>query len=87
MSWHAIGHLVAVTVAYTGLAAACIVLTVRMARRRAGLAAVLNAVAAVMFLAPVNPAWVSIQIALNGLVAFIWTTAVALWLLRAEQAH
>jgi hypothetical protein len=84
MSWHAIGHLVAVTVAYTGLAAACIVLAVRMARRRAVLAAVLNAAAAVVFLAPVHPAWASIQVALNGLIAFIWTTAVAVWLLRAE---
>jgi Protein of unknown function (DUF998) len=84
MSWHAIGHLVAVTVAYTGLALACIVLAVRMARRRALLAAVLNAAAAVVFLAPVHPAWASIQVALNGLIAFIWTTAVAVWLLRAE---
>ena len=84
MSWHGIAHLVAVTVAYTGLAAACIVLAVRMARRRAGWAAVLNAAAAAVFLAPVNPAWASIQIAINGLVAFIWTTAVALWLLLAN---
>jgi hypothetical protein len=55
-----------------------------MARRRAGWAAVLNAAAAVVFLAPVNPAWASIQVAINGLVAFIWTTAVALWLLPAN---
>lgn len=87
MSWHAIGHVVAVTVAYTGLAIACIVLTVRMARRRAVLAAVLNAAAALLFLAPVSPAWASIQIAFNGLVAFSWTTAVALWLLLAEQGR
>ena len=84
MSWHGIGHLVAVTVAYTGLAGACIVLAVRMAHRRARLAAVLSAAAAVVFLAPVNPGWASIQIALNGLIAFIWTTAVAVWLLRRE---
>ena len=71
------------TVASTGLAAACIVLTVRMARRRAFLAAVLNAAAALVFLAPVNPAWMSIQVAVNGLVAFSWTTAVAVWLLRS----
>lgn len=85
MSWHGIAHLVAATVAYTGLAAACIVLTVRMARRRAVLAAVLNAGAALIFLAPVNPAWMSIQVAVNGLVAFTWTTAVAVWLLRSGQ--
>ena len=81
MSWHGIGHLVSVTIAFSGLAAACIVLTVRMARRRAGWAAVLNAAAALVFLAPVHPTWASIQIAFNGLVAFTWTTAVALWLL------
>jgi Protein of unknown function (DUF998) len=87
MSWHGIGHLVAVTVAYTGLAAACIVLTVRMARRRAGWAAALNAAAALVFLAPVHPAWASIQIAFNGLVAFTWTTAVALWLLGTDAGR
>ena len=85
ISWHGIAHLVAATVAYTGLAAACIVLTVRMARRRIVLAAVLNAGAALTFLAPVNPAWMSIQVAVNGLVAFTWTTAVAVWLLRSGQ--
>jgi hypothetical protein len=84
MSWHGIAHLIAATVAYTGLAAACIVLTVRMARRRAALAAVLNAGAALIFLAPVNPAWMSIQIAVNGLAAFTWTTDIAVWLLRSE---
>jgi Protein of unknown function (DUF998) len=87
MSWHGIAHIVAATVAFTGLAAACIVLTVRMVRRRAGWAAVLNACAALAFLAPVNPAWASIQVAVNGLVAFIWTTAVALWLLRSSSAR
>ncbi len=87
MSWHGIGHLVAATVAFTGLAAACIVLAVRMGRRHAGWAAVLNACAALVFLAPVNPAWASIQVAFNGLVAFIWTTAVALWLLRSSSAR
>ncbi|HEX6758791.1 MAG TPA: DUF998 domain-containing protein [Propionibacteriaceae bacterium] len=87
MSWHGIAHVVAATVGFTGLAAACIVLTVRMVRRRAGWAAVLNACAAVVFLAPVNPAWASIQLAVTGLVAFIWTTAVALWLLRSSSAR
>src|SRR5215207_4973874 len=87
MSWHGIAHLIAATVAYTGLAAACIVLTVRMARRRAFLAAVLTAAAALVFLAPVNPAWMSIQVAVNGLVAFGWTTAVAVWLLRSGDGR
>ena len=87
MSWHGIAHIVAVTVAFTGLAAACIVLTVRMVRRRAGWAAVLNACAALVLLAPVNPAWASIQLAVTALVAFTWTTALALRLLRSSSAR
>src|SRR5215203_1398413 len=87
MSWHGIGHIAAVTVAFTGLAAACIVLAVRMGRRRAGWATMLNACAALVFLAPVNPAWASIQLALTALVAFTWTTAVAVWLLRSSSAR
>lgn len=85
MSWHGIAHIVAATVAYSGLAAACIVMTVRMARRRARWAAMLNAGAALVLLAPVVPAWASIQVALTGLVAFTWTTAVAVWLLRTHE--
>jgi hypothetical protein len=87
MSWHSIAHIVAATTAFSGLAAACIVLTVRMIRRRAVGAAVLNACAALVFLAPVDPAWASIQLAVAALVAFIWTTAVALWLLRSSLAR
>ena len=87
MSWHGIAHIVAATTAFSGLAAACIVLTVRMIRRRAVGAAVLNACAALVFLAPVDPAWASIQLAVTALVAFIWTTAVALWLLRSSSAR
>ena len=87
MSWHSIAHIVAATTAFSGLAAACIVLTVRMIRRRAVGAAVLNACAALVFLAPVDPAWASIQLAVTALVAFIWTTGVALWLLRSSSAR
>src|SRR5215203_3812935 len=83
MSWHGIAHVVAATVAFTGLAGACIVLTVRMARRRAGWAAVLNACAALVLLAPINPAWASIQLAVTALVGFTWTSALAVWLLRS----
>jgi Protein of unknown function (DUF998) len=86
-SWHGIAHIVAATVAFTGLAAACIVLTVRMVRRRAGWAAVLNASAAVVFLAPVSPTWASIQLAATALVAFTWTSALSLWLLRSSSAR
>ncbi|HET9777994.1 MAG TPA: DUF998 domain-containing protein [Propionibacteriaceae bacterium] len=87
MSWHGVAHVVAATVAFTGLAAACIVLTVRMVRRRAGWAAVLNAGAALVLLAPVNPAWATIQLAATALVAFAWTTALALRLLRSSSAR
>jgi Protein of unknown function (DUF998) len=87
MSWHGIAHVVAATVAFTGLAAACIVLTVRMVRRRAGWAAVLNVCAALVFLAPINPAWASIQLAVTALVGFTWTTALSLWLLRSSSAR
>jgi Protein of unknown function (DUF998) len=84
-SWHGFAHLVGAAVAFTGLAAASIVLTVRMARRRDVLAALLNAGAALIFLAPVHPAWMSIQIAANALIAFTWTTAVAVSLLRSGR--
>jgi hypothetical protein len=87
MSWHGIAHIVAATVAFTGLAVACIVLTVRMVRRRAGWAAALNACAALVLLAPVNPAWASIQLAVTALVAFTWTTALSLRLLRSFSAR
>jgi hypothetical membrane protein len=86
-SWHGIAHIVAATVAFTGLAAACIVMTVRMVRRRAGLAAVLNGCVALALLAPVNPAWASIQLAVTALVAFAWTTALAVRLLRSTSAR
>jgi hypothetical protein len=84
-SWHGFAHLVAATVAFTGLAAASIVLTVRMARRRHVLAAVVNAAVALIFLAPVHPDWMSIQVAVNALIAFTWTTVVAVSLLRSGQ--
>jgi hypothetical protein len=87
MSWQGIAHIVAATAAFTGLAGACIVLTVRMVRRRAGWAAVLNGCAALVLLAPVNPAWASIQLAVTALVAFTWTTALSLRLLRSSSAR
>jgi hypothetical membrane protein len=87
MSWHGIAHIVAATVAFTGLAAACIVMTVRMVRRRAGWAAVLNGCVALALLAPVNPAWASIQLAVTAVVAFAWTTALAVRLLRSSSAR
>jgi hypothetical protein len=86
MSWHGIAHSVAAAAAYTSLAAACIVFTVRKARQRAVLPAVLSATAALVLLLPVIPGWASIQIAINGLIAFSWTTAVALGLRKEFRA-
>jgi hypothetical protein len=83
MSWHAVVHSAAAAVAFTALAIAAIVLTVRCVRRRAVLPAVLNCAAALVLLLPMSPDHVSIQIVVNGLVAFTWTTAVALWLRRS----
>jgi hypothetical protein len=45
--------------------------------------AVLNGVAALILLLPMSPSHMSIQIAVNGLVAFTWTTVLALALRRS----
>ncbi|MEH1125644.1 DUF998 domain-containing protein [Micromonospora sp. CPCC 206061] len=82
MSWHSIVHSAAAAVAFTALAVAAIVLTVRHIRRRAVLPAVANGVAALVLLLPISPDHASIQIAINGLVAFAWTTVLALSLRR-----
>jgi hypothetical protein len=82
MSWHGIAHSVAAVVAFTALAVAAIVLTIRHVRRRAVWPAVLSGATALVLLLPVSPDHMSIQIAVNGLVAFTWTTALALSLRR-----
>lgn len=82
MSWHSVVHSTSAAVAFTALAIAAIVLTVRHARRRAVLPAVLNGVVALVLLLPVSPEHMSVQIAVNGLVAFAWTTVLALSLRR-----
>ncbi|OEV22741.1 hypothetical protein AN219_26975, partial [Streptomyces nanshensis] len=69
-------------VAFTALAVAAVVLAVRCARRRAALPAVLNAVAALILFLPMSQEHMSVQIAVNGLVAFTWTTVVATSLRR-----
>ncbi|WP_444951163.1 DUF998 domain-containing protein [Micromonospora ureilytica] len=85
MSWHSIAHSTAAAIAFTALAIAAIVLTVRHVRRRAPLPAVLNGVAALILLLPMSPSHMSIQIAVNGLVAFTWTTVLALSLRRSSR--
>lgn len=78
MSWHGVAHSVAAAVAFTSLAIAAVVMTVRYVRRRAVRPAVLNGAVALVLLVPMSPDHMSLQIALNGVVAFTWTTVVAL---------
>lgn len=85
MSWHGIAHSVAAAVAFTALAAAAVVLAARAVRARRVLGAVGSSVVALVLLVPVSPETASVQIAVNGLVAFTWTTVLALRL-RARTA-
>jgi hypothetical protein len=85
MSWHAVVHSAAAAVAFTALAIAAVVLTVRCVRRRAVLPAVLNGAAAMVLLLPMSPDHMSIQIAVNGLAGFTWTTVLALSLRRSAR--
>ena len=77
MSWHGIAHSAAAAVAFTALAVAAIVLAVRCVRRRAACRPCWAALAALVLLLPMSPDHMSIQIAVNGLVAFTWTTVLA----------
>jgi hypothetical protein len=77
-SWHSVAHASAASVAFTALAVAAIVLTVRCVRRRAVLPAMLNGAVALVLLLPMTPSHMSIQLAVTGLVAFAWTTGLAL---------
>ncbi|WP_410872790.1 DUF998 domain-containing protein [Nocardia sp. A7] len=77
MSWHSVAHSAAAAVAFTALAAAALVLSVRCARRRAVLPAAASAVAGLVLLVPISPEYMSVQIAVNGMIAFTWTTVVA----------
>ncbi|NKY35663.1 DUF998 domain-containing protein [Nocardia speluncae] len=78
MSWHSIAHSAAAAGAFTALAIAALVLCVRCARKRRALPAVASAVAGLILLVPMSPEYMSIQIAINGAVAFTWTTVLAL---------
>ncbi|MFI6925997.1 DUF998 domain-containing protein [Nonomuraea spiralis] len=83
MSWHSVAHSAAAALSFTALAIAAIVLAVRYARRRAVTAAVGNGAAALVLLLPMSPEHMSVQIAVNGLVAFTWTTVLPLSLRRS----
>ncbi|GAB2680520.1 DUF998 domain-containing protein [Kribbella swartbergensis] len=82
MSWHSIVHSAAAAVAYTGLAAACVVLVVRSIKRRAVLPAIANGLVGLILLLPVSPTDYSLQTAFNALVGFAWVTVYALHLRR-----
>ncbi|MCI3221846.1 DUF998 domain-containing protein [Streptomyces sp. NP-1717] len=82
MSWHGVAHSVSAAVAFTALAVAAVVMTVRCVRRRSVGAAVLSGGAALVLLLPMSPEHMSVRIAVNGLVAFAWTTVLALSLRR-----
>jgi hypothetical protein len=85
MSWHSVVHSVGAVVAFTALAVACIVLVVDAVRRRARRAAVGHGLVAVVMLLPMSPTESSLQIALNGVVAFTWTTVYAVQLRRLAR--
>ncbi|MGW5381013.1 DUF998 domain-containing protein [Nocardia sp. NPDC003963] len=78
MSWHSIAHSAAAAGAFTALAIAALTLSVRCARRRQVPPAVASALAGLVLLVPMSPEYMSVQIAINGAVAFTWTTVVAL---------
>lgn len=82
MSWHGVAHSASAAVAFTALAVAAVIVTVRCVRRRSVAAAVLSGGAALVLLLPMSPERMSVQIAVNGLVAFTWTTVLALRLRR-----
>lgn len=83
MSWHSVVHSAAAAIAFSALAVACIVLLIRDIRRRDVWSAIGNGVTALVLLLPVTPESASVQVALTGVVAFTWTTVVALRLRRA----
>ncbi|MDF5755949.1 DUF998 domain-containing protein [Spongiactinospora sp. TRM90649] len=85
MSWHSVTHSAAAAVSFTALAVAAVVLAVRHARRRAVLPLIGNGAAALVLLLPMSPDHMSIQIAVNGVVAFTWTTVLALSLARSSR--
>ncbi|WP_443030972.1 DUF998 domain-containing protein [Streptomyces sp. CB00072] len=80
MSWHGVAHSASAAIALLALAVTAVALAVRCVRRGAVLPAVLNGVVAVVLFLPMSPDRRSIQIAVNGLVAFTWTTVVAMYL-------
>ncbi|MFI5959359.1 DUF998 domain-containing protein [Cryptosporangium sp. NPDC051539] len=81
LSWHGIVHATAALITFTAPAIAAIVLAVRYVRRRSARLAVLNGAVALALLLPLPSVSVSIQIAVAGVVAFTWTTVLALSLI------
>ena len=84
-TWHALVHMVAAIVAFTALAVAAVIALIRAIRERRAAAAVGNGIVALALLAPVVPEFASVQVALTGLLAFGWSTATAVTLLRSPR--
>lgn len=87
MSWHGVVHSTAAVVAFLGLAVATGAATVHAVRGRAVVPAILSGLTTIVLLLPSPPQYVSIQLALTGLVALTWTTALAVRLYRGSTVH
>jgi hypothetical protein len=77
MSWHAMVHITAAVTAFFGLAVATGAATVHAIRAHAPLRAVLSGLTTILLVLPSSPDHASIQLAVTGLVALTWTTALA----------
>lgn len=84
-TWHALIHMGAAIVGFTGLAVAAIIALIRAIRERRAAAAIGSGIVAITLLAPVVPDIASIQVAITGLFAFGWCTVTAISLLTSPR--
>ncbi|WP_082494856.1 DUF998 domain-containing protein [Cellulomonas sp. Leaf334] len=77
MSWHGTVHIAAAVMAFFGLAVATGAATVHAIRAHAPLRAVLSGITTILLVLPSSPDYASIQLAVTGLIALTWTTALA----------
>ena len=80
-------HGTAAVVAFLGLAVATGAATVHAVRARAVRPAIVSGLTTLVLLLPSPPQYASMQLALTGLVALAWTTALAVRLYRGPEAH
>jgi hypothetical membrane protein len=86
-TWHGVVHATAAVVAFLGLAVATGATTVHAVRARTAWPAILSGVTTLILLLPSPPQYASVQLAATGLVAFIWTTALAVRLYRGSTVN